>query len=901
MRLLRTMADRFPCSRTESAKCGWRLSTRRARGCRAIGLLAACLLVAGTGPANQRASGEDQSPLTVRVGVQPYADDGIFKDEERERYRELCQEIADYVRDQYHRPIRIQIATGSYADLYYWCQHEMIDIAVVAPGVYALLVDQLRDRWTYLCTMGQGPDRKQFQYGVECVAAADARIESLEQIRTAFYSGLLDIFLVDPKSTSGGIFPLAFLKQQGIPAYDKKALDRKHGPVSHVIYTGSHGDCLKTLSRTSSGAAADPQPGRLRIGFVSDGALQNALATGVPVKRVALPELEAIKIPESAVVVNTGFYRQHQALLDQLSQRRDFLRLPQYEEKYDRIRRWRDELSLEPPAASDRTDWPNFFRQLETHMRTHKTSPRMALVLAGGGAKCAFQVGVIRAIEEEFRKYRAGDFRKFVQEHQLNIPDLDISLVVGTSGGAINALPAALGTYKTDHGVQILRGVWQSLDARDILQPELAVRLSVGALIFLIQFVAVLLLVRISWRGRALLAPAHRGRVVAAVLLLVGTAQIDWAAAGWKLPWDALYYINSGLFVVWALAASGTMIVGGLLVATGAMVGLLDLRLRRRGSFLAMSPSTARETIAWLTLIILVSAVPIALHAASFISHTQGLESHIAHAAEQLINERLTSRQRTHAPVHTRDLGELGRVILEEGLLERDLMITATILPERSDDVSETDVYFYASAEPSDQQNVSHMLQDPRVQYLNTPSRRGMLLQAVMGSGAVFPVFPARTIVDCPTPGHRLQLVDGSFCHHNPIEAATLWGATHVIVVNPSPAVSEVLDPYRRTLYENSQVALQQLFDQAQNLDRRAEQNRNLTVFFINPEADKHDISLLSFAKKPIEEAIDHAQGELDQKQKPFRRRLSRPQFLEFLKTSADNNANSDPDTGRAP
>jgi hypothetical protein len=192
-------------------------------------------------------------------------------------------------------------------------------------------------------------------------------------------------------------------------------------------------------------------------------------------------------------------------------------------------------------------------------------------------------------------------------------------------------------------------------------------------------------------------------------------------------------------------------------------------------------------------------------------------------------------------------------------------------------------MYFYASAANSDPSVVQHILEDPRVQYLNEPQRRGVLLHAVMGSGAVFPMFPARTVFDCPSVGRRLQLVDGSFCHHNPIEAAAMWGASHVIVVNPSPAVEETTFAHVRTLYENSQVALMRLFEQAQNRDRRAKQD--LTVFFINPEADKHNISLLSFARKPIAEAIDHAQSELGQKQKPFRRQLSKPLFLSNLDT----------------
>jgi len=816
---------------------------------------------------------------TIRIGIQPRADDGLLKDIERKRYRQLGEELAVNARDKYRQPIRLRVAAGSYADVYYWCERDMIDVAVVTAGVYSLLRDRFEDRWTYLCTMGKGAVHNRFEHGVECFGHASGAAPGIQALREAFESGRLDIFLVDQKSVSGGILPMAFLKGHGIPAYEKKELERPGGALNHVFYTGSHKECVKALCRAhAAGSGFDPQ--RVRIGFVWEGAFEAAVAGGEPIQRLELEGLEAIRIPESAVVVRTSFYQEHQALLDRLLLRPDFKRLPQHEDKYARIRRWREEFAPELPTASERTDWPNFFRQLEAYMQEQKQVPRIALVLAGGGAKCAFQVGVVRALEEEFRRYRQQDLPRFARASTLPLEEFGIGLVVGTSGGALNALPVALGSYTSDSGTQTLRSVWQSLDARDILQPELAVRASVGALLFLIQVVTVLILVRVSWIERWLIPRQRRGRCVAVTLFFLGAGQLLWSLSGWKLPWDFLYHVHEGLFAVWAVAASGTQVVGVLMLVAATLVALLDLRLRRKGSFLAMSPGTARETIAWLTLIIVVSAAPIALHAASFLSQVHGLEEQIAQAAERLVNERLTARGQP--PVLTRDLAALGRMILDHGLLERDLIITATILPE-GDEVVDTDVYFYASAAGADPTVVQHMLEDPRVQYLNPPQRRGALLQAVMGSGAVFPVFPAQTVLDCPSSGRKLHLVDGSFCHHNPIEAAALWGASHVIVINPSPAVEDTGSPQMRTLYQNSQVALARLFEQAQNLDRRAEQD--LTVFYINPEADKHNISLLSFARKPIADAIDHAQSELDRKQKPFRRRLSKPLFLPDLDT----------------
>jgi predicted acylesterase/phospholipase RssA/ABC-type phosphate/phosphonate transport system substrate-binding protein len=855
------------------------VSAQRARRAGLWGLFVLWLLSGASAVAAEQT--ETPAPeVTIRVGIQPLSDDGLLKGEERQRYRRLCEQIANDMRDKHRQPIRLRVAVGSYADVYYWCENDMIDMAVVGAGVYSLLQERLSDRWVYLCTMSRRTGGKQFEDGVKCFTHAGAPTPNIEALRDAFGRGCLDVFLVDQKSVSGGIFPMSFLKAQDIPAYDEQMLERADGAVNHVFYTGSQKQTVMALCNAAADAGGS-QNERIRIGFISDDAFQRAIDKAEPIQRVELEGLEAARIPGSAVVVRTSFYQRYRELLDRLPSHADFTPLPHYEEKYGRIRRWRDEFLPEPPTASERTDWPNFFRQLETYTQEQKQAPRIALVLAGGGAKCAFQVGVVQAIEDEFRRYRAQDFRRFAKPSSVRAGDFRIGLVVGTSGGAINALPAALGTYNTDAGVQTLRSTWQSLDARDILQPELAVRISLGVLLFLIQLVVVLLLVHVPWLGARVIAHEHRGRAVALALLFLGAGQLLWALSGWKIPWDFLYNIHEGLFVVWALATSGTIAVGVLLLAAAALVWLLDFHLRRKGSFLAMSPSATRETISWLMLVIVIATVPLALHSASFLSQVHGLEDRIAQAAEELINERLAARGQP--PIQTRNLATLGRTILDDGLLERDLIITATILPEKGATVADTDVYFYASAANSDAGVVRRMLEDPRVQYLNEPERRGALLHAVMGSGAVFPVFPARTVLNCPSAGRKLQLVDGSFCHHNPIEAAAIWGATHVIVVNPSPAVSETTSAHERTLYENSQVAFMRLFEQAQNRDRRAEQD--LTVFFINPEADKHNISLLSFARRPIADAIDHAQIELGQNQKPFRRQLSKPLFLPDLDT----------------
>ena len=82
------------------------------------------------------------------------------------------------------------------------------------------------------------------------------------------------------------------------------------------------------------------------------------------------------------------------------------------------------------------------------------TVPRIAVVFSGGGAKCSYQVGAIRAVEEKLSEIRK----------KLNAPNIDIDLVVGTSGGALNALPVALGISALPESLGDFSQVWEELD-----------------------------------------------------------------------------------------------------------------------------------------------------------------------------------------------------------------------------------------------------------------------------------------------------------------------------------------------------------------------------------------------------------------------------------------------------
>ena len=77
-------------------------------------------------------------------------------------------------------------------------------------------------------------------------------------------------------------------------------------------------------------------------------------------------------------------------------------------------------------------------------MTPRATSPNVALVLSGGGARASYQVGVLAALAER-------------------VPDLALPVVTGVSAGAINAAFLAGHPGPLVHAVHQLRGHWLRL------------------------------------------------------------------------------------------------------------------------------------------------------------------------------------------------------------------------------------------------------------------------------------------------------------------------------------------------------------------------------------------------------------------------------------------------------
>lgn len=84
------------------------------------------------------------------------------------------------------------------------------------------------------------------------------------------------------------------------------------------------------------------------------------------------------------------------------------------------------------------------------------TRPKTALILTGGGARAAYQVGVLQAVKELLPDARHNPF----------------PILCGTSAGALNAATMAASAENFGAGVDRLREVWASFHASDVYRAD---------------------------------------------------------------------------------------------------------------------------------------------------------------------------------------------------------------------------------------------------------------------------------------------------------------------------------------------------------------------------------------------------------------------------------------------
>ena len=85
-----------------------------------------------------------------------------------------------------------------------------------------------------------------------------------------------------------------------------------------------------------------------------------------------------------------------------------------------------------------------------------QTPPKIGLILTGGGARAAYQVGVLKAIAEFLPRRAHSPFQ----------------VICGTSAGALNAVTLAVNAQHFRKGVKYLLGIWTNSHVSDIYRSD---------------------------------------------------------------------------------------------------------------------------------------------------------------------------------------------------------------------------------------------------------------------------------------------------------------------------------------------------------------------------------------------------------------------------------------------
>jgi predicted acylesterase/phospholipase RssA/ABC-type phosphate/phosphonate transport system substrate-binding protein len=773
---------------------------------------------------------EPSASVEVRVGIVAYED---F----REEYAQFETIFADLA--QRDPAMRFKLAVGSYGHVLQWLDRGQIDVAVLTPGAFAGLMADGTEPGSprlcdYLATVQLPPATTSWasnarrdegfsnSYQSVCLVSAHSRIKTIGDIRNLAGQDDLELLFVHPLSVSGRAAPMEALRRVGIDC----------SRVS-VRFTYSHSQSIRMLT--------DPTASRQRVAFVWDDAagLNRQLEDGV--RQLPFPELAEISIPHDVVVARSQFpyaERFQKLLLEppENELRYRFIFWDAWQSQYAQIEDWLKAAGTTSEAQqSERIALDEIGHLLLQYARSQESPPRVALVLSGGGAKCSYQIGAVSAIEEKLSQLRRENPQY----------PLDIELVVGTSGGAINSLPVAMGITRSDAGRQALADTWTQLNQCEIIRPPLLIRINMGLWFALLQSAVVLTLVR--WRVKD---ENRRGWWFAAVYTSLAGIEIllGYFASS---PWNLLG-TNHVLHHTWLWLSFGVKSSAWFLFAIGLGALLLQAVRARRGDHIRLPPRLQRTLLATALLgLPLLQVITIAAFEET-LSGGEGMEDAIVTKFPRLMNRYLESE---HRPALQADLSlppdqrlqELSTQIVTRGLLQRDLVITGSCLDQTSDELP-SDLYFFAAADPDSQAQPY----GPRGLSLYKHPR--IMLDVIMGSGSIYPLFPARRISDIPRTGHQIHLVDGGFAHNSPVEAAVLWGATHILLIDVMAR-----GPIERgNFLQNTTSSVRHLHRQAQLLDARSREK--VTIFTLSPEPPH--ICIIDFANNLIEQSIE--QGYLD-------------------------------------
>ncbi len=820
--------------------------------------LAAAALTAAAIPAvsAETSASPGATAANIRVGIVASED----FDAEFARWRECFSSCSAASGGR----LDFQIAPGTYGDILYWMNEGLIDLALATPAVFA--ENQAGSegggsgevRFEYLATMdmcpGVGPwaleprrrSGHHYTYRAVCVVPKDAPWKTFDDLISDPERGNVRFVFADPLSVSGRIMPEFVLRNTGIT------------PARELVrYTFSHTGVLRLL--------AGVRPGTRMVGFVWDDAISGVPQLAEKLRKLPFPALENVELPHDVIAIRCDLPEKNlvsKVLLDYRDpkERMYMERIESGAAPYAGVREWSRAIGLSYRAAELQSVSLDEIGQIIQHyLKSQPTPPRLALVLSGGGAKCSYQAGAINAIEEKLEKTK-----KIFKD-----VNFDIDMVVGTSGGAVNSLPVSMGLTRTASGRDELKRVWLKLDQRVIIRPSALVRAMSGLWLAMLEAGALLMFVRLFISSREHHAPLYF--TLLALVTLAQTALVVLPLSPWRFlgPNHVIHHV----WLWFDIAVRSSALP--LLISAAAGFFAQSLLKKRGRSMHFTSVPLVFISIAMLVL------QPVLLFVTLFffsntLSGSEGLEFILADSFQPLVEQAIADR---NLPPLSIPVGAtpserfkiMSSRIFSDRLLARDLVVTASAL-EQSSDLLPSDLYFYSWRSAG----------DPifGARGVKLDDHPGLLIDIIMGSSSVFPIFPPRRLENFPTPGGWVDLVDGGFAHNSPIEAAVLRGATHIILIESTPAARGE----RTSLAANAAAAFEHLHKQSQLVDLRSK--RRVVIFTLVPKpphictVDFTDTLIADSIKRGYHDARGEFDGEQGHSSLPsFRKELGEPVF----------------------
>lgn len=860
---------------------------------------------------------KQSAPVVVRVGA-------IYYDDDNAQYSAIDKILSSLAkRDREssktgNRELVFKLAVGTYDEVLDWYESGQIDLAIMNPGPVALLLHKdgnamddlfvgIRKRQRPACSFAgaNGTDARA-EYNslmlVNRTAPPQGTTDTIEWVKAKARQHQVHFFFVHPFSTSGYIFPRAQLHAAGV------ALNADDYEITY-----SH-----DVSTAEVAKSAYDKNGRLNVAFVSD----ETCNTRQDNKNIIATPLNHL-IVQDALLLTPDFAHKEPDQVDRVKQ---LLRSkpsntgpdaeqsfnlevpPDWKDRYKLVETWINEFTKPQLLMSSALTIDQIIRRINNYNLHHDTPARVAVVLSGGGAKCAYQLGAVELIEDKLAAAQSANQKK----------QLGIDLVVGTSGGAINALTVAAGaTMKDSPKRDALSNTWKHFGQSEILKPSSSVRRWLGATFgFLISFSVFYVWYVLLQRKRILPAPqpaakrklrrrmsemfwyAKAGIVLlclSLILYLAGQIKLSIPSVQWFTA-DFLLRHHIWIHVIeygrqslrWMALA---MFICGILLCIAGMRGSQSL-LEKNAKAIADWRWAIVVAVISMAFLLPLIVIYTSLHQDSlFLS--EGIQQKMAFEMPPVLDA-------TMPPDSSREsLEKLSSQIIRDGLIKRDLVITGSVLPravleptptpadseelnlKQEDKEDKTDLYFFYRVNPKEPLPDS-VLKDGRFVDLRATENQSILLDAVIGSGAIYPAFEPREIprlkkLTGEAVMENVSIVDGGFVHNSPIDAAVQLDATHIIVIEASP---EDRPSQRRGFISNVASAFNYLFSQAQLLDVRS--RRQAEVFTLRPATPVDGatpyLCTLDFGEGFINYAMDL--GRSDAKRAAFKRQ-PRPAALD--------------------